>query len=317
MHTVHARREVILTAGAVGSPQLLQLSGVADRSVLDPLGIQQAVDVPGVGFHIQDHVLTELSWTPRPSTLLPATAITGDRVQDSYVNSAVGFIPISKVAGDQGALNDILARVRGAADSLGNRGDVPPTVRAGMRATVSTLADKLYSSDMPGVEVLFENWYGRISIQCALQHTVSRGTLKIRSGNPFEPPAIDPDYLGSDVDLKIMRDGCRLARNIAETAPLSNYVADEINPGKGVQSDDQWNNWLRQTAGSEFHPSSGCSMLPFSLGGVVDHNFLVYNTQNLRVVDSSIVPMTMSEHLMATTYGLAEKGAEVIRASGN
>lgn len=301
----------------MGSPQLLQLSGVADKSVLDPLGIKQVADVPGVGFHIQDHVLTELSWSPKPGTVLPVTAITGDKVQDSYVNSAVGFIPISKIAGDQGGLDEIIARVRGAADELGNRGDVPETVRAGMKATVLTLANQVYSSDMPGIEVLFENWYGRISIQCALQHTVSRGTLKIRSNNAFEPPAIDPDYLGNDVDLKIMRAGSRLARSIAETAPLSNYVADELSPGKGVQSDDQWNDWLRQTSGSEFHTSSGCSMLPFGLGGVVDHNFLVYNTQNLRVVDSSTVPMTMSEHLMATTYGLAETGAQVIKASGN
>ncbi|KAI5286952.1 hypothetical protein KEM52_001814 [Ascosphaera acerosa] len=309
-YAVHARKEIILSGGAVGSPQLLQLSGIADKSILDPLGIRQVADVPGVGFHLQDHVLAELAWIPAPNATMPYAGITGNPLLDSYVNSGVGFVPLYEMDGinPQEVIQEVNSDVY-AAD-----GDpVPETVKAGIRATRQALANTIYAQNMPAVEVLFENWYGKTSVQCALQHASSRGSLRIVSPNAFDYPAIDPAYLKQPVDLKLMRQGCRMARRIGETEPLSKYLAQEISPGPGVQTDEQWNIWVKQNSGSEYHPNSGCSMMSPDLGGVVDHRFKVYGTRNLRVIDSSVIPISMSEHLMTITYGLAELGAEVIQ----
>lgn len=114
-----------------------------------------------------------------------------------------------------------------------------------------------------------------------------------------------------------MRDGCRLARKIGSTAPLTNFAADEVSPGPSVQSDDQWNTYVANSSGTEYHPSSSCSMLPLELGGVVDHEFKVYNVQNLRVVDSSVPPLSMSQHLMTITYAVGEIAADLIKAEIN
>ncbi|KAI5291793.1 hypothetical protein KEM54_006704 [Ascosphaera aggregata] len=311
-YAVHARKEVIISGGAVGSPQLLQLSGIADKSILDPVGIRQVADVPGVGFHLQDHVLAELSWAPAPNTSIPHAGVTGNPLLDSYVNSGVGFVPIDDLEGIN--RQEIIQEINNDADAI-DAEPIPETVKAGIKETRRALANTIYGQNMPAVEVLFENWYGKSSVQCALQHASSRGSLRIVSPNAFDHPLIDPGYLKQPTDLKLMRHGCRLARKIAETEPLSKHLAEELNPGPTVQTEEQWNTWVKQNSGSEYHPNSGCSMLPLELGGVVDHNFLVYHTKNLRVIDSSIVPISMSEHLMTVTYGLAELGAEVIQAA--
>ncbi|KAI5302149.1 hypothetical protein KEM56_000986, partial [Ascosphaera pollenicola] len=312
VYTVRARKEVILSGGAVGSPQLLQLSGIADKSILDPVGIRQVADVPGVGFHLQDHVLAELSWVPAPNTSIPHPGVTGNPLLDSYVNSGVGFVPIGDIEGID--KNEVIQEIINDANNA-DREPVPETVKAGIKATRQALANTIYGQNMPAVEVLFENWYGKSSVQCALQHASSRGSLKIVSPSAFDHPSIDPAYLKQPVDFKLMRQGCRLARQIGETEPLSKHLAAEINPGPGVMTEEQWNTWVKQNSGSEFHPNSGCSMLPLELGGVVDHKFLVYHTKNLRVIDSSVVPISMSEHLMTVAYGLAELGAEVVQAA--
>lgn len=159
--------------------------------------------------------------------------------------------------------------------------------------------------------------FGNILVECGGQHPASRGTVKINSTSPFDKPAIDPAYLHNEEDQRILREGCRLARKIGQTAPLTNYAADEVAPGNSVQSDDQWNTYISNSSGTEYHPSSSCSMLPLELGGVVDHEFKVYNVQNLRVVDSSVPPLSMSQHLMTITYAVGEIAADLIKAEVN
>lgn len=118
-------------------------------------------------------------------------------------------------------------------------------------------------------------------------------------------------------DVTILREGLKLARRLGEAAPLASSMTGETAPGSEVQSDEQWEDWLRGQVGTEFHPSSTCAMLPLEQGGVVDANLRVYGLTNVRVADASVPPTVFSAHLMASTYGVAEQASTMIRAFHN
>lgn len=311
--TVNARKEVILCGGAVNDPQILQLSGIADATLLQQLGIQQVVDLPGVGYHLQDHLSTGVVFSPASSARMPPTQVTGNAATDSYVNSAIAYVSGSTIFG-QSEWDSMVSQMRSDQASAIAALDAPDTVKAGYNATYSTQIDKLFPSQIGPIELLFALSFGGVQVQAALQHPLSRGSIKITSINPFTAPDIDPAYLSHDVDMTILREGFKLARRLAQAPPLSNYTANENAPGSSVQTDSQWENWIRNTVGTEFHPSSTCSMLPRELGGVVDKNMRVYGTRNLRVIDAAVPPISFSAHLMSITYGLAEIGSEMVLA---
>jgi hypothetical protein len=108
-----------------------------------------------------------------------------------------------------------------------------------------------------------------------------------------------------------------MARSIGEASPLCSNLTSETAPGTNVTTDDEWVTWLRGAASTEFHPSSTCAMLPRELGGVVDANLLVYGLANVRVADASVPPISLSTHLMSSTYGVAEQAANIIRGFYN
>ena len=174
-------------------------------------------------------------------------------------------------------------------------------MKAGYNATYSTQVGSLFPTQIGPIELLFALSFGGVQVQAALQHPLSRGSIKINSTDAFAPPHIDPAYLSNPHDMTILREGFKLARKVGSTAPLANYTSSESAPGSSVSTDAQWETWIRNTVGTEFHPSSTCSMLPRELGGVVDKNLRVYGTRNLRVVDASVPPISFSAHLMSIT----------------
>ncbi|KAG8892751.1 hypothetical protein FRC01_013973 [Tulasnella sp. 417] len=143
------------------------------------------------------------------------------------------------------------------------------------------------------------------------------GELYIATPNPFDYPVINPNYFSHPADVVMLREGIKLARKIGQTAPLSESVVSEVIPGPDVQTDEQWEAWLRTVVGTEYHPGCTCSMMPLEFGGVVDANLKVYGTSNLRVADSSVFPIQFAAHLMAPTYGLAELAAMIIQSQYN
>lgn len=211
-------------------------------------------------------------------------------------------------------------------------------VIAGYQAIYKTTS-QIFNSPIGQIELLFMNSDGNgdIGITAALQHPLSHGRIYINSSDPMEYPVIDPNYLGnpagmtqfrhhlivfherltSSLDYEILRDGLKLARSLGETGPLSKVLTGETAPGPSVQTDDQWLDWLRMAASTEFHPSSSCAMLPREQGGVVDANLRVYGLANVRVADASVPPISLSTHLMASTYGVAEQASNIIRAYWN
>ena len=188
------------------------------------------------------------------------------------------------------------------------------TIQAGYQATYEREIDDIYPSAVGQVEILMVNTgvYGAygdgnyIGVQAAIQHPLSRGFLTITSDSTFDAPNIDPGYLTHPADIRILRAGFQYARTVAQTEPLATILGTELNPGTGVQTDDEWDAWIRASVSTEYHPSSSCSMIPQEQGGCVDTSMRVYGTTNLRVVDSSIVPIGMSAHMTAPLYGVAE-----------
>ncbi|WFD03091.1 hypothetical protein MOBT1_001780 [Malassezia obtusa] len=308
-HTVHANKEVIVSGGAINSPQILQLSGIGSKSLLNQHGIDVVVDLPGVGENLQDHLSAGMSFNPKKRSYVPEARVTGDREKDSYVNTAVSYVGMDKLFKNPDA---IINRIQGSVDDIVNNLDVPSQVKKGMRKSYEAIANRIFTSKVAPVEILGNVMFGKINIQAALQHPLSRGSVKIHTKNPFASPRIDAAYLAQDIDLTMLRQGFKLIRKIAQESPLKDLIEFEENPGDKVQSNDQWEDWIRQNGGTEYHPTGTCAMLPRGDGGVVGADLKVHGTRNLRVVDASVPPISLSAHLMSITYGIAEIAAEMI-----
>ncbi|SNX86469.1 related to Glucose oxidase [Melanopsichium pennsylvanicum] len=310
-YTVNANKEVILCGGAVNDPQILQLSGVGEQSLLQQVGIETVVDLPGVGYHLQDHLSTGVVFSPKNASSMPPTKITGNQATDSYVNSAIAYVNGSIMFGEQ-EWSKMMEQMKADQQASIDAYTAPDSVKAGYNATYTAQVNEIFPSQIGPIELLFALSFGGIQVQAALQHPLSRGSIKINSTNPFTPPTIDPAYLSNTVDMTILLEGFKLARRVATASPLAEFIQAEVTPGNSIESDSQWESWIRSNVGTEFHPSSTCSMLPREQGGVVDQQMKVYGTKNLRVVDASVPPISFSAHLMSITYGLAEIASEMI-----
>lgn len=311
-YTVMATREVILSAGAVQTPQVLQLSGIGDAKFLKSKKVPVVVDLPGVGHNLQDHLSIGVQWNAKdPHTIAPAK-LTGDKKVDSYTNSATAFASSEQIMGSglQDYLNQVTKNRTAAVKAL----PAPDPVKAGYDAIYQAKVDMLNSS-VGQMELLLSLTFGSIQVQAALQHAMSHGTIMINTTDPFDYPIIDPRYMEQKSDMTAMLAGVKLAQKIGSNAPMTNYTGDRVNPPANVKSDDQWVDWLRKGLGTEYHPCGTASLLPKKKGGVVDKNLIVYGTSNLRVIDASIVPIVPAAHLVAIVYGLAEIGADLVKSA--
>jgi len=142
----------------------------------------------------------------------------------------------------------------------------------------------------------------------------SRGWLRVRSPDPEAPPAIQPNYLSTQADKDTLIAGLRIARGIFQTAAMQRCVSEEFLPGPAAQSDQDFLDHIRQTAGTTYHPTSTCMMGPHE-GAVVDTQLRVHGLDALRVIDASIMPTVVSGNTNAATIMIAEKGAEMILAA--
>lgn len=268
----------------------------------------------------------------------------------SYINSATAYVNLTVLMGGESAASTFQQQVASElSSSLANL--IPSTydtVKAGYELIYNTTLNKILNSSVGQVEILLSLTGSpagaqSIAIQAALQHPFSQGRIYITSNDAFTAPAIDPWYLAHPADTVILREGLKLARQVAATAPLSSSLGDEVSPGSAVSTDAEWDAWLSTTIGTEYHPSSSCSMLPLEQGGVVDSDLKVYGLGNVRVVDASVFPVDFSTHvslsfsfiaslhrdapgwlliyrlvqLQAPVYGLAEQAAKIIRANYN
>ncbi|KIY62258.1 GMC oxidoreductase [Cylindrobasidium torrendii FP15055 ss-10] len=314
---IKVNKEVILAAGVVGSPQVLMLSGVGPRDVLESVGIEVKNELPGVGQHLQDHLVTAVYFSTNTTTAGSLRTGGLDTPEfGSYINSATAYVNLTAILGES-ARNDFLATISDAAAA--SAALVPSTsseVVTGYKNMYAKALDLLQNTQVGSIELLFAlTGDGTFGVQAGLQHPFSPGHISLNSSSAFDYPIIDPGYLSHSADLTVLREGIKLARKVGQTTPIKDAVIAETFPGDSVQTDEEWETWLKQNLGTEYHPRGSCSMLPKASGGVIDPKLFVYGTSNVRIADSSIFPIDMSCHLEAPTIGVAEKAAEIIRAA--
>jgi choline dehydrogenase len=329
-YSANARREVILSGGTVGSPQILQLSGIGPAAQLATAGVQSRVDLP-VGYNLQDHITVDMYFNTPQNTLtwnnlsndqaLGASELAKYRADRTgmwtFVNEAVAFPNMADLMNEPSAnyaaqvLTDLDATVANVTDWK----SLPDNVSKGL-ASQYAIQQSHIDSDVGQVEMLMHllGPDNNVGIQASLQHPWSRGTIFITSNDAFTSPAINPDYFSVGYDIDILNYGMQMARRISGVSPMNTLTITENQPGPNVLAgSDAMLDYIRQKSHTTYHPIGTCSMLPRDQGGVVDTSLLVYGTGNIRVVDSSIIPLHLSAHTMGTTYGVAEKAAEIIK----
>jgi choline dehydrogenase-like flavoprotein len=288
---VHADREVLLTAGAFNSPQLLLLSGVGPASDLKALGITPLRDLPGVGGNLQDHQSTGVMLKARgPITFESQLRL--DRLALSVVRWALsGTGPIADLpVAAQGFLK-LRATTRGA--------DVQFLV-----SPVSMGARSWFPGWRKGAGHVF-------SVANVLLHPESRGRVTLRSTHPADPPRILFNLLQASVDREMMREMVRFCRRFFATAPASSLVGDELIPGSAVESDAELDAHLRRSVGTAMHPAGTCAM-GTDTQAVVDAQLRVHGLRGLRVIDASVMPTIVGGNTNAPVIMIAEKAADMI-----
>lgn len=289
-----AAREVIIAAGAVNSPALLQHSGLGSAALLDEFGIAVVNALPAVGANLQDHLGIDYLYRSRRPTLNSllrpwwGRALLGAR----YLISRRGPLSLS--------VNQAGGFVRSSA----------AREHVDIQLYFSPVS---YSRPTPGVRRLmspdaFPGFFIGIS-HCRPQ---SRGTIRIGSRDPLAAPEIEPNYLSAPSDLEEMLEGVRLIRRIAAQPAMQAVIEEELKPGPGVRSDADLVADIRQRCGSVFHASCTCRMGPDPKTSVVDHRLRVHGIGGLRVIDASVFPSVTSANTNAPTMMVAEKGAAMV-----
>ena len=320
--TITAKEEVILTGGAVGSPHMLMVSGIGPKENLESVGVQVVHALPGVGQQVTDHVASEVIFKTSANTAATERQTlnsNGTQAFMSFVNSAIAYSNITDLFGDYApTFKDTVAKnLTWAVENVCPSKD--ETVKAGYTAVHTAVTENFLLSKIGQVELLLgltgtaQGGDDSIAIQAALQHPFSAGQIYLSSSNPWEYPIIDPNYLAHPADTLLLREGLKLARKLGGTAPLKQYMLEEVFPGPSVQSDAEWDTWLATQVKTEYHPSSSCSMMPLDKGGVVDGDLKVHGFTNLRVADSSVFPIQFAAHLQSLVYGLGEIAAQLIK----
>jgi choline dehydrogenase len=290
MVTVTARQEVILSAGAVATPQLLQLSGLGPSELLQSKGVAVVKDLPGVGNNLQDHLqiraVFKVKNTPTLNTL--ASSLWGKaRIGLEYALSRSG--PMSMSPSQLGAFT---------------RSD-PALPYPNLQYHVQPLSLDAFGSPLHTFDAITAS-------VCNLNPT-SRGTVQLKSANFQEAPAIAPNYLSTDADRKVAADSLRVTRRILAQSALSAYSPEEYKPGVQFQSDEELAKLAGDIASTIFHPVGTAQMgradNPLA---VVDSRLRVFGVAGLRVVDASVMPLITSGNTNSPTLMIAEKAAQWI-----
>ena len=283
--SARARREVLLAAGAVQSPQLLQLSGIGPARVLEAAGVPVQVDAPGVGENLHDHY--------------QARIILRMRDADSLNNRVRRPAALARMAW-QWAVHGRGTLTVGA----GQVGGFAPTRHAtGGRPDVQLIVMPL-SVDRPGAPLHRDPGFTAVVNQCRPR---SRGRLRVRSADPAQPPLIEPNYLHDALDRDTLVAGLELLRGIHAQPRLRRLWVEEVLPGDMPLPD-----FARDKGGTIFHPVGTCRMGRDPLA-VVDERLRVHGVPGLRVVDASVMPVVVSANTNAATIMIAERGAAMIR----
>ncbi|KAK6212323.1 hypothetical protein LQW54_005456 [Pestalotiopsis sp. IQ-011] len=323
---IMATGEVIVSAGTLQSPGLLELSGIGHKEVLDAAGIDQIIDLPGVGENLQDHAMSTYVFKLKDGL----TSSDKLRYNATYAAEQLALWQNREFSHYDETLDTLT--FMNYKQAFGNESGLLGLARDELSGSANIIDQKklelLANDDVTKVEIVFLDEYlgtrtypepsspdygsNYVTMATALMHTLSRGSVHVTSSDIAVQPAIDTDHITHEHDIQALIGLGKLARKIAATEPLASMIESEYEPGPDVESEESWRAWIRDNAISFFHVASTCAMLPLEEGGVVDPRLRVYGVLNLRVVDASVMPILVPAHTQGTTYGIAEKAAALI-----
>ncbi|KAK9418020.1 putative Glucose-methanol-choline oxidoreductase N-terminal domain-containing protein [Seiridium unicorne] len=327
--TVYASKEVIVTAGALNTPQILMLSGIGPSSLLQSLGIPVVSDLPGVGQNLQDHYSVDIAYSWATSILPNSTTFSTNSTYQAeqlalyeakqpsaftisqHLPTSFGLVALKDFANGT-AYESMISNIRAydAASSLPL--DVDPTVLAGYTAQRDVLIQQYENPDMAVGSL---NWNTGSDGQIFYLKTLSRGNVVINSTNPLDYVVIDMRTATDPADFAFLSELLRKLRTVMAAPAMATLGPTELSPwGAEYQTDEEMAPAIRQT----LSPSSGhmcctAAMLPRNLGGVVDSEKKVYGVQGLRVADVSTLPIILSGPPTSTVYAASEKLADMIK----
>ncbi len=287
-----ARQEVILSAGAIGSPQLLLLSGVGPRAQLEPQGIQAVHELPGVGENLQDHLDIHVTWEEKTHHGVSLHWTSLWRTLKGVFQYLFG--------GHRGELTSNMAQAGGFVKS--DPSQAIPDLQW-------HLVPFVYSNHGQDLTPLFK-YYAFTLMTCFLRPE-SRGSVRLASADPLARPLIDANYLATPRDMDALVQGFRMARKVLEQPAFAPHRLQEMEPGAAVQSDEQIRDFIRRRAETVYHPVGTCKMGRDAMA-VVDPRLRVHGLDGLRVVDASIMPTLIGGNTNAPTTMIAERAADLI-----
>ncbi|HEX4198438.1 MAG TPA: choline dehydrogenase [Caulobacteraceae bacterium] len=289
LHTAYADAEVLLSAGAVQSPHILQLSGVGDPDRLRQAGVATTHALKGVGENLQDHLDVILSWET-PTVKAAYSHSTGI----NRLTTGLNYMLFGQGFGRQNFLE--------AGAFLKSRPDLDrPDLQLHCVLAIMKEHGK-QSTPKDG-----------FSIHVCQLRPESRGRIGLASADPFADPAIFPNYLSAEEDRRALREGVKMVRDVANQKALTAIRGDEVEPGVLVQTDADIDEWIRQSAETIYHPVGTCRMgAAGDAMAVVDGALQVQGLSGLRVVDASVMPTLVGGNTNAGTIMIAEKAADMI-----
>ncbi|KAI0061360.1 alcohol oxidase [Artomyces pyxidatus] len=353
-YTVSVEKEVILAAGSLKTPQILELSGVGNKTILSNLGIDVLLDFPQIGENLQDHPVTLLDFKVKDDVLtldrlnynqtysyeqqvLYNTSASGAM---SYTEAVVGPLPLQKTVNSStfdamfSNLTATLAtqqqtpiqKVQYAAlESMVKSGAVGwfelTVVPSGGVASTAANGSNYLTSVAIELDVLsspasLRTWLCSMWLGTStFYHRLTSAGQHINSTDPTAQPVIDPKFLEIPWDAEVLVHGSQWVRKWMQSEPIAGLLEGEVTPSLNVQSDEEWDAYVRTAVRTTNHPLGTTAMASRALGGVVDPNLKVYGLANVRVVDAGIIPMTIGVAIQSTIYAMAEKAADLVKST--
>ena len=340
--TPKANKEVLVCAGAIQSPQLLELSGIGSAKHLESVGVTPIIHNPGVGENMQDHAVASISYEVQdgiptiegiktPGVLdalinMYSTSHSGP-LTSSCISSAYLPVPDWQAEGERPELDKLLE------EHLKTENIKSPGLKKQIELLRSILQDRKDSTIQyfsPAVQLNPHtgpkptDWFGMkedgnyTTIAASLSHPFSRGSIHIKSADPTEKPAIDPKYLSNQLDLEILARHLLFVETVAKTEPLATHLKKDgrrVPPNARISTIEEAKKLIVDTVVSTYHPASTCAMMPRELDGVVDDKLKVYGTSNVRVCDASIFPLIPRGNIQTSVYAVAEKCADIVKGT--
>ena len=294
LHKVEASREVILCAGSINSPQLLQLSGIGPKKVLESASVRMIHDSPAVGKNLQDHLGVSYFYKSKVPTL------------NDQLRPILGKVY-------QG-IRYILTRTGPLSLSVNQSGGFIRTREGLNKPNIQLYFSPVsYSLESPDKRAMMSpDPFSAMLLGVSNCNTSSRGHVRIKNSNPSEHPIIEPNYLSHEDDVKDLLDGVKVLRKLAKTDSFREVIGEEFRPGPDCQTDEEMIQHIKDTVWTVFHPSSTCRMGPDPKSDVVDSQLKVYGIEALRVADASIFPQLICGNINAATIMVGEKASDLI-----